>query len=260
MKAKFVKESVNQNEIYISFDYSGKILEMANIYPEDSKLDRVVIWCGPKDPRHGHRVKVSNVPDTFDQNNCFIILIPSLKIYFFPKKSFISSKLLNSIKDFVQKWQDDFIDLSNQFISNKDIINFIKIDKPKKIRLQKENNEQIFEYNSRMSYNELCDMISMSGEIIGFPEITIWIGQNPENIKDKRVKISNVPNKYDGKDCFEISIPNLKIKGNINKNFITDEKMKKLIKFIKINMNLILKYSTSTSLSTSVLLDSLISV
>jgi hypothetical protein len=66
------------------------------------------------------------------------------------------------------------------------------------------------------------------------------MGPNPSG-HWKRIKVSNVPNKFDGKNCFTITIPDFKIIG-VNK-FITVEKLEEIQKFVTLNMQLIIDYS-----------------
>jgi len=58
-----------------SFD---DLYEMANIHSQYHGISQVVIWVGLANKQHGLRVKVSNVPNKFDPNNCFNIQMPSL--------------------------------------------------------------------------------------------------------------------------------------------------------------------------------------
>jgi hypothetical protein len=260
MRAKLVNESIN-NELIISLIQIGKIVEMANIWPDLSKIDNVVIYVGPPDPRHGHRVKVSNIPNTFNKNDCFIIKLSNLEEMYMKKKSFIDSKLLNKIKEFVQLYRDDFIDYANFEITQDELVEYIKTNKPKNVRLNEINeSNKIFEYNSRMSYEELSDMASISDKKTGIKDVVVWIGPNPNNIRNIRVKISNLPRRPDGKNCFEITLPSMKVIGNVNKNFITNEKMEDIFNFIKLNMNIIVEYSTTPYMSSSKLIDNLISI
>ena len=65
--------------------------------------------------------------------------------------------------------------------------------------------------------------------------------------------MSNIPNSFDGSDCFTITIPEHEIKGEPK---IKLKKLKEIINFIKINEELIISYS-NYKLSTKVFLDSL---
>jgi len=43
---------------------------MSNIGPNITKIENVVIWIGKNPGNHWKRIKVSNVPNKFDENGC----------------------------------------------------------------------------------------------------------------------------------------------------------------------------------------------
>jgi hypothetical protein len=49
--------------------------------------------------------------------------------------------------------------------------------------------------NSYLSEDELFEMANVTEETTGIKDVVIWIGPNPKS-HGKRVKISNIPNKY----------------------------------------------------------------
>lgn len=54
------------------------IHEMANVSPKRHGIDNVYIFVGSTNKRHGLRIKVSRVPGKYDDENTFIIKMPSL--------------------------------------------------------------------------------------------------------------------------------------------------------------------------------------
>jgi hypothetical protein len=96
--------------------------------------------------------------------------------------------------------------------------------------------------HSSLNYNELLELANVTDKTTGIEDVVIWIGPNPPN-HGKRIKISNQPNKFDGKDCFTLTIPDFKIIGNINDKFIDTDKLNKIKEFIEINIDIITKYS-----------------
>jgi hypothetical protein len=102
---------------------------------------------------------------------------------------------------------------------------------------------KFLEYNSNnsLSEQELLEMANATEKVTGISNVVLWMGPNPSG-HWKRIKVSNVPNKFDGKNCFTITIPDFKIIGDVNK-FITVEKLEEIQKFVTLNMQLIIDYS-----------------
>jgi hypothetical protein len=97
-------------------------------------------------------------------------------------------------------------------------------------------------YNEPLSEQELIEMANASYKVTGIPNVVLWIGPNP-NSHGMRIKVSNIPNKFDGGDCFTLTIPDFKIVGVINKKFITNIILNKIKEFVELNMENIVKYS-----------------
>lgn len=111
------------------------------------------------------------------------------------------------------------------------------------------------EYSSSLSEEELMEMANLDYESSGIDGVIIWVGPNP-HFHGRRVKISNIPNRFDGKDCFTLTIPDFKIIGNINKSLITNKKFEQIKEFINNNLHLINDYS-DYKISTKNLIDNL---
>lgn len=54
------------------------IHEMANVGPKRHGIENVYIFVGKVNKQHGLRVKVSQIPGRYDNNNAFVIQMPSL--------------------------------------------------------------------------------------------------------------------------------------------------------------------------------------
>ena len=52
--------------------------EMANLGPADHGIDDVVIWVGKANKQHGLRVKISNSKNRWNNEDNFVIQMPSL--------------------------------------------------------------------------------------------------------------------------------------------------------------------------------------
>lgn len=99
-------------------------------------------------------------------------------------------------------------------------------------------------YNSSLTEEELFEMSNYWGDTLGLDEnIVLWIGSAMLSKHGNRIKVSNIPGKSMGShmDCFTITIPDLKIIGNVNKKHITNKKLNSIFNFIKLNEELIIE-------------------
>jgi hypothetical protein len=122
---------------------------------------------------------------------------------------------------------------------------------------------KIFEFNEYTLYNsisdiELMEMANVSPRKTGIQDVYIWFGPNP-HYHGKRIKVSNVPNKFSKEDCFTITIPDFKIIGNINKKLIDSNKLDKIKELINKNIKIIEDFSDEL-ISTDEFIDKLQSV
>jgi ribosome biogenesis protein Tsr3 len=104
--------------------------------------------------------------------------------------------------------------------------------------------KKIDEYKvyNQISDEELMEMSNLSSKATGIEDVIIWVGPNPL-YHGKRIKVSNIPNKISKIDCFTITIPDLEIIGYVNSAFIDKKKLEKIKEFVKINMEVLSKYS-----------------
>lgn len=110
------------------FSRENELLEMANIHPAQSGLNQV-IFIGKVGGRHSARVKVSNVPGTFDANDNFSIALSQkegkTKIYGTVK---IKPKDLEKIEKWIDINREDLIAMVNQMESDRFSGRFVSID------------------------------------------------------------------------------------------------------------------------------------
>lgn len=78
------------------------LLEMANLDGQDTGIDNVIIWVGMDPHQHYLRVKVSNAPDKWSNDN-FTITIPDLIIIGKRNKQLITTAKLADIKKWIRK-------------------------------------------------------------------------------------------------------------------------------------------------------------
>jgi hypothetical protein len=122
---------------------------------------------------------------------------------------------------------------------------------------------KIFEFNEYTLYNsisdiELMEMANVSPRKTGIQDVYIWFGPNP-HYHGKRIKVSNIPNKFSKEDCFTITIPDFKIIGDINKKLIDSNKLDKIKELINKNIKIIEDFSDEL-ISTDEFIDKLQSV
>lgn len=104
------------------------------------------------------------------------------------------------------------------------------------------------ERNQSLSEQELLHMSNLTADETGIKDVVIWVGYDSQWIK-----VSNVPNSLDGKDCFTITIPDYKVIGTVNTQFITPDTIKDIISFAELNMKIISQYA-DYEISTAVLI------
>jgi hypothetical protein len=95
-------------------------------------------------------------------------------------------------------------------------------------------------YNQALTEDECFYLTCLSDKSTGIKGIVLWIGDIGHGYG---IKVSNIENSYKGRDCFTLTIPNFKIIGRVNKNLITKEVLHKIIKYVKLNMDLIVDYT-----------------
>ena len=110
--------AINMNE----FLTDDELLEMANLSPKTTGIDGVCLWIGPAPERHGNRIKVSNVPDKFERNDCFVITIPDLKTKGRINAKFITADKLKQIKKWIVKNEDVILKYSDLEIGTEEMI------------------------------------------------------------------------------------------------------------------------------------------
>ncbi len=103
-----------------------ELLEMANVTYKTTGIENVVLWIGPNPEYHGKRIKVSNLPNKFTGSNCFTLTIPKFEIVGKVDETFITTKVLDKIKEFVALNYQIISDYSDYLISTEDLIENLK--------------------------------------------------------------------------------------------------------------------------------------
>ena len=108
--------------MFIKYSNFG-LCEMSSISGSLSGIDDIFIWVGEKNPRHGHRIKVSNIKGSYSKNDTFSIRLHDLTIDGNQK---IDKKSLKKVKNFILLNKNIIEDFSNAKISFYDFIKKIK--------------------------------------------------------------------------------------------------------------------------------------
>ena len=103
-----------------------ELLEMANVTYKTTGIENVVLWTVPNPDYHGKRIKVSNLPNKFTGSNCFTLTIPQFEIVGKIDETFITTKVLDKIKEFVTLNYQIISDYSDYLISTEDLIENLK--------------------------------------------------------------------------------------------------------------------------------------
>jgi len=92
--------------------------------------------------------------------------------------------------------------------------------------------------NQSLDDDELLEMANLWCKHTGLDDVVIWIGSTIHSKHGKRIKVSNINSKIGSSlDCFTITIPDLKIIGEVNTKHITKQKLDKIFNFINLNID-----------------------
>jgi len=125
-------------------------------------------------------------------------------------------------------------------------------------RNSKSKEHEYLKYATFLTDEELMTMTDISPRQTGIENVFIWVGFNPHS-QGRRIKVSNIPNHFDRKDCFTVTLPDFKILGNQNAELITDDIIKDILKFVELNMQLIFDYSDE-KMATDVFFDKIVKI
>ena len=123
--------------------------------------------------------------------------------------------------------------------------------------------KKIYEFNeyklaTTITDLELMEMANISPKKTGVKDVYIWFGPNPYS-HGRRIKISNIPNKFSKYDCFTLTIPKFQIIGDVNDKLITTSILNDIKIFVNLNIKLIEDFSDE-KISTDDFVDNLKSI
>ena len=103
-----------------------EMFEMANISSKTTGIENVVIWVGANPSRHGRRIKVSNKPNSYNVNDCFVLTIPDYSVIGDINNKFITNKVLDKIKKFIELNMPIINDYSDGIIGTEEFLSLVK--------------------------------------------------------------------------------------------------------------------------------------
>ena len=103
----------------------------------------------------------------------------------------------------------------------------------------------------------LHEMANVGPRYHGIDRVYIFVGSIERAPHWLRVKVSNVPGKYDKNNNFTIKMPSLEYDPQQVASWITPKTMKDIIEWIKLNQQVLYDYETDKITDTGDFLDSL---
>ena len=85
----------------------------------------------------------------------------------------------------------------------------------------------------------ILERVNFNSNKTGITNIVIWISKTDER-HGPRIKVSNVYNKMVKDDCFTITLPDKKIKGESK---LSKNDMKSIFTFIDLNLNILIEFN-----------------
>ena len=101
------------------------------------------------------------------------------------------------------------------------------------------------------------EMANVGPEDHGIDNVYIFVGSVEKAPHWLRVKVSNIPGKYERSDTFVIQMPSLDYDPKQVAKWITPKIMKKIIEWIKLNQSLLYDYETGKITDTRFFLNNL---
>ena len=100
--------------------------EMSNLGPADHGINDVVIWVGKANKQHGLRVKISNSKNRWNNDDNFVIQMPSLDYDPSQVARWITTDIMKKIQEWIVLNQQVLYDFENDKIMyTRDFLNSI---------------------------------------------------------------------------------------------------------------------------------------
>lgn len=83
------------------YEYHLDLYEMANLTQRYTGIPNIIIWVGSDPKRHAMRIKVSNTPNRWSDDN-FTITLPYLDVVGTINKKLITGQVLSDIQSWIK--------------------------------------------------------------------------------------------------------------------------------------------------------------
>lgn len=103
----------------------------------------------------------------------------------------------------------------------------------------------------------LHEMANVGPQRHGIENVYIFVGSVEDEPHWLRVKVSNIPGRYDRKNSFVIKMPSLDYDPKRVAKWITPKIMNKILSWIRLNQDVLYDYETGKITDTDVFLNSL---
>lgn len=113
-------------DMVIKEEQDDVLHEMANLGPADHGINDVVIWVGKANKQHGLRVKISNSRNHWNNDDNFVIQLPSLD--YDPKQvaRWITADIMKKIQEWIVLNQQVLYDFeTDKIMYTRDFLNNI---------------------------------------------------------------------------------------------------------------------------------------
>lgn len=105
------------NMVDIEWD-TDQLFEMANVTSRYHGIENVVLWVGRAPKQHGLRIKVSKVPNKMNMDDSFVIMMPSLDYDPAQVPSWMTTKIILKILNWIKLNQKLLYDYENGLIDD----------------------------------------------------------------------------------------------------------------------------------------------
>jgi hypothetical protein len=100
-------------------------------------------------------------------------------------------------------------------------------------------------------------MANIHSDTHGVENVVIWVGSAANLQHGLRIKVSNVPDRFDAADNFVIQIPNLDYDPTKVSKWIDNEKINQILTWIRVNQDTLYDYETGAMDNTKLFLQKL---
>ena len=120
------EELRNYIDMVLKEEQDDVLHEMANLGPSDHGINDVVIWVGKANKQHGLRVKISNSKNRWNNDDNFVIQMPSLDYDSRQVASWITADIMRKIQEWIVLNQRVLYDFeTDKIMYTRDFLNSI---------------------------------------------------------------------------------------------------------------------------------------